>query len=52
MKGSTIKSKIIMEITNNTSADITMNDKNLEEVTRIKYMKAALSKVPVSLRSE
>ena len=37
MEVSTEKSKIIINGTNNVSADITMNDQKLEEVTSFKY---------------
>ncbi|XP_052232178.1 uncharacterized protein LOC127845354 [Dreissena polymorpha] len=41
---STEKSKILANSTTNTSADITMNGKKLEEVTSFKYMGATISK--------
>ena len=44
MKVSTEKSKIMMNSINSISADNSMNDQKLEEVTSLRYMGAALCK--------
>ena len=44
MEVSTEKSKIMVNSTTNTSADITMNGEKLEEVTSFNNLRATLSK--------
>ena len=44
MEASTETSKIMINSTNNISADISMNGQELEEVTTFKYMEAILCK--------
>ena len=44
MEVSAEKSKIMTNSTNNICADISMNGKQLEEVTRFKYLGATLCK--------
>ena len=44
MEVGTEKSKIMTNSTNNISADISMNDQKLEEVTSFKYLGATLCK--------
>ncbi|KAH3721468.1 hypothetical protein DPMN_064395 [Dreissena polymorpha] len=48
MEVSTVKSKIMMNSTINTSADVTMNGKAKAEVTSFKYLGASLSKDGIS----
>ena len=38
------KSKIVINSTNNIGADVSMNGRNLEEVTSFKYLRATLCK--------
>ncbi|KAH3892016.1 hypothetical protein DPMN_016127 [Dreissena polymorpha] len=53
MDVTTEKSKIMLNSTNNASADNTMNGEKLNEVTTFKNLGSTLSKVvPATLRSE